>query len=132
KKVRLGSARSSGGSASPSRISQLRLNARPTSAAYNVRVIAWRAPSPARAAAAAALAGFLAVGLVGTYRYVDNYWLYRGFSPPRDPAFVKEIGTTDRLYVVSPALGGRRQPVDIYLPPGYTKHPHRRYPVLYL
>ena len=97
-----------------------------------MRVIAWRAPSPARAAAAAALAGFLAVGLVGTYRYVDNYWLYRGFSPPRDPAFVKEIGTTDRLYVVSPALGGRRLPVDIYLPPGYTKHPHRRYPVLYL
>ena len=41
-------------------------------------------------------------------------------------------GTTTRFYVASPALGGRRQPVDVYLPPGYAAHPHRRYPVLYL
>jgi S-formylglutathione hydrolase FrmB len=34
--------------------------------------------------------------------------------------------------VASAALGGRRQPVDLYLPPGYAQHPARRYPVLYL
>jgi enterochelin esterase-like enzyme len=78
------------------------------------------------------LVGFLAGGLVGTARYLRNYWLYRGFPPPRDPAFVMSHGTTQRLYVMSPALGGRRQPVDVYLPPGYATHPARHYPVLYL
>ena len=82
--------------------------------------------------AAAALAVFLAGGLVGTYRYVDNYWLYRGYPPPQDPAFVRAQGTTARFYLASAALGGRRQPVDVYLPPGYASHPHRRYPVFYL
>ena len=80
----------------------------------------------------AGLAVFLAVGLLGAYRYVDNYWAYRGFAPPRDAAYVKVRGTVDRLYVVSPALGGRHQPVDVYLPPGYTSHPAQRYPVVYL
>ncbi len=79
-----------------------------------------------------ATAAFLAVGAVGLYRYVDNYWLYRGFAPPRDAAFVKARGTPLRFYLASPALAGRRQPVDVYLPPGYAKHPHRRYPVFYL
>jgi enterochelin esterase-like enzyme len=78
------------------------------------------------------LAGFLAVGLAGTGRYIWNYWLYRGFPPPRDPAFVTAHGSTQRLYVASGALGGRLQPVDVYLPPGYNMHPARRYPVLYL
>jgi enterochelin esterase-like enzyme len=40
--------------------------------------------------------------------------------------------SAQELFVASPALGGRRQLVDIYLPPGYHAHPHRRYPVLYL
>ena len=80
----------------------------------------------------AALAAFVAVGAVGLYRYVDGYWLYRGFPPPTDPAYVREHGTVTRFYVASAALGGRRQPVDVYLPPGYAAHPHRRYPVLYL
>jgi S-formylglutathione hydrolase FrmB len=81
---------------------------------------------------AAALTTFLGVGLVGAYRYADNYWLYRGFAPPRDAPFVRTVGTAQRFYVASAALGGRRQPVDVYLPPGYAAHPHRRYPVLYL
>jgi enterochelin esterase-like enzyme len=81
---------------------------------------------------AVALLTFLAVGLLGTYRYVDNYWLYRGFAPPRDAPFVRTAGTTDRFYLASAALGGRRQPVDVYLPPGYATHPRRRYPALYL
>jgi enterochelin esterase-like enzyme len=90
-------------------------------------------PAPGRnRLAGLALLGFLAVGLFGVYRYVDNYWLYRGFAPPRDPAYVKAHGTSVRFYVSSAALGGRRQPVDVYLPPGYRTHPHRRYPVLYL
>jgi enterochelin esterase-like enzyme len=82
-------------------------------------------------AAAAALA-FMAAGLVGAYRYVDNYWVYRGFAPPHDPVWVGARGTTARFYVASAALGGRRQPVDVFLPPGYAAHPRRRYPVLYL
>ncbi len=89
------------------------------------------APPWARAAALATIA-FLAVGAIGLYRYVDNYWLYRGFSPPHDAPFVKVHGTSSRFYLASPALGGRRQPVDVYLPPGYATHPHRRYPVIYL
>jgi enterochelin esterase-like enzyme len=90
-------------------------------------------PAPARGwIAGIALLGFLTVGLLGTYRYIDNYWLYRGFAPPHDPAYVRVRGTAARFYVASAALGGRRQPVDIYLPPGYRTHPGRRYPVLYL
>jgi enterochelin esterase-like enzyme len=77
----------------------------------------------------------VAGGALGTYRYIDNYWLYRGFDPPRDPNFVKalgDVGTTQRFYVTSAALGGRSQAVDVYLPPGYSAHPNRRYPVFYL
>jgi enterochelin esterase-like enzyme len=90
-------------------------------------------PRPtSRAWPAAALALFLAVGCVGMYRYVANYWAYRGFAPPHDAQFVKVRGSADRFFVASPALGGRRQPVDVYLPPGYATHPLRHYPVLYL
>jgi enterochelin esterase-like enzyme len=94
---------------------------------------AW-APVPALRPwlAGLASAGLIAVGLLGVYRYVANYWGYRGFAPPHDPAYVQLRGSTERLYVTSPAIGGRRQPVDVYLPPGYTAHPRRRYPVLYL
>ncbi len=80
----------------------------------------------------AALAAFLAVGAAGTARYLQGFWLYRGFPPPRDPAFVSARGTSERFYVSSVAVGGRHQPVDVYLPPGYRSHADRRYPVLYL
>jgi enterochelin esterase-like enzyme len=96
-------------------------------------VIAWPVSRPVRGALAAlALAAFLAVGLAGAYRYLWNFWVYRGFAPPQDAAFVHDRGTTVRLHLASSALGGRSQPVDVYLPPGYASHPHRRYPVLYL
>ena len=85
-----------------------------------------------RAAVLAGLAGFLAVGFVGVYGYVENYWLFRGFSAPHDPVWVDTRGTVVHLRVTSAALGGRAQPVDVYLPPGYAAHPNRRYPVLYL
>ena len=75
---------------------------------------------------------FLAVGLLGAYRYLNNYWLYRGYSPPRDPSFVQVQGRQETLGVTSAALGGRTQQVVVYLPPGYDVHPGRRYPVMYL
>lgn len=83
-------------------------------------------------AGAAALVGFLAIGLLGARGYVDNFLQYRGFAPPREPAYVSQPGTAVRLLVPSPALGGRTQEAYVYLPSGYADHPHRRYPVLYL
>jgi enterochelin esterase-like enzyme len=82
--------------------------------------------------AAPLLIAFVAVGLVGAYRYVDNFWLYRGFAPPRDPAFVQVHGRQETISVVSPALGGRSQQVIVYLPPGYDGNRSQRYPVMYL
>ena len=78
------------------------------------------------------LAAFLAVGGSAVYRYFDNFWLYRGFQPPHDPAWVALRGHAARIYVTSAALGGRSQPVDVFLPPGYGTHPNRRYGVMYL
>ena len=84
------------------------------------------------AALAAALCAFLAVGLMGARSYLDNFLAFRGFAPPREPAFVTRPGTEVRLSVPSPALGGRAQEAYVYLPSGYAQHPNRRYPVLYL
>jgi enterochelin esterase-like enzyme len=92
----------------------------------------WQHSSVRLGAIVAGLVAFLAVGFVGVYRYVDGYWLYRGFARPHDPAFVHVRGRAIRIEVTSAALGGRHQPVDVYLPPGYATHPHERYPVLYL
>jgi enterochelin esterase-like enzyme len=83
------------------------------------------------AALAAAVALFGAVGALGAYRYGLGYWLYRGFPPPHDPAYVHQRGSVQRIVVASSALG-RNQEVYVYLPPGYSAHPQRRYPVLYL
>ena len=80
---------------------------------------------------AGAVVLFVAVGLTGLYRYVDSYWLYRGFPPPHDPAFVKQEGTFQTIQVKSAAIGGRSQRVVVYLPPGYDQST-QRYPVLYL
>jgi enterochelin esterase-like enzyme len=79
-----------------------------------------------------ATAAALAAGLAGVYRYLDNFWLYRGYPPPRDPAWVKEHGTVQTIAVTSLAIGGRSQQVIVFLPPGYAAHPLRRYPVFYL
>ena len=84
------------------------------------------------AGAVAVAAAFLSVGFVGVDRYGWNYWLYRGFPPPVDPGYVKVRGTEGRISVTSEALGGRTQQVFVYLPPGYSSHPNRRYPVVYL
>jgi enterochelin esterase-like enzyme len=83
-------------------------------------------------ALAAAVAAFVVVGFIGVDRYARNYWLYRGFPPPHDPAYVQTKGTLQHLRLASPALGGRVQDVYVYLPPHYADHPNRRYPVMYL
>ncbi len=80
----------------------------------------------------ALVAAFLAVGFVGIDHYGRNYWLYRGFPPPVDPAYVTNPGTQEHIQIASPALGGRTQDVYVYLPPGYADSSNRRYPVLYL
>jgi enterochelin esterase-like enzyme len=77
-------------------------------------------------------AALVVLGLRGLYRYIDNFWVYRGFAPPHDPAYVTQRGTAARFYVKSGVIGGLSQPVDVYLPPGYAAHPHERYPVVYL
>lgn len=81
---------------------------------------------------AATVGVFAVLGGIGLYRYLDNYWLARGFAPPKDPAWVTQKGHLESIRVVSAALGGRAQQVLVYLPPGYQSQPHRRYPVLYL
>jgi enterochelin esterase-like enzyme len=85
----------------------------------------------ARAATVLLVAAVVGLGVVGRYHYFLNYWVYRGFAPPKDPAFASP-GNAERFYVKSAALGGRSQPVDVYLPPGYAQNPQQRYPVLYL
>ena len=87
---------------------------------------------PSRVVAAAALAVFLGVGLVGARGYVGNFVRYRGFDPPREPAFVSQPGALARVDVPSRALGGRKQEAYVYLPSGYAQHPSRRYSVMYL
>lgn len=87
---------------------------------------------PAVAAALLALVAFLSVGALGLERYGMNYWLYRGFAPPQDAPYVSQKGSEQIISVASPALGGIKQQVVVYLPPGYSSHPHRRYPVMYL
>lgn len=89
-------------------------------------------PRTGSIAIALVAAAFLAVGFLGADRYIRGYWLYRGFPPPEDPAFVRQAGTEQTIRVASPALGSRTQQVIVYLPPGYASRPARRYPVLYL
>lgn len=88
-----------------------------------------RLPPYALAVAVLAVVG---LGLLGLYRYLDNFWVYRGFAPPTDPSYVTTPGTQQQILVRSAALGGRAQQVVVYLPPGYATHPNLRYPVLYL
>jgi enterochelin esterase-like enzyme len=92
-----------------------------------------------------ATAAFLSAGLVGAYRYAHTYSLYRGFAPPSLRQAAREIngptwatpsepirdGVVQKIYVWSPAVQ-RRQPVWVFLPPGYAEHPTARYPVIYL
>jgi enterochelin esterase-like enzyme len=80
----------------------------------------------------AVIAAFVPAGILGAGNYLNNFWLYRGYPPPRDPAYVTQRGTAQSITVASAALGGRQQRVVVFLPPGYAQQPTRRYPVFYL
>jgi enterochelin esterase-like enzyme len=96
------------------------------------------------AMAAVLCAGLVVAGALGAARYVSTFWLYRGFPAPYLPHSVlvhrhgvaRQVpvipASVQQIAVVSPALGGYRDPVDVVLPPGYAAHPRQRYPVLYL
>lgn len=86
----------------------------------------------ARLAATLAIAVFVVLGAFGAYRYLENFNRFRGYLPPSDPSFVATRGSATSFTLASPALGGRRQLVDVYLPAGYATSPRRRYPVMYL
>ena len=65
------------------------------------------------------------------YRYLDNYWLYRGFAPPRDPACVK-AGARRRASTAE-RRARRPPPARRRLPAARLRDSTaRRYPVIYL
>jgi enterochelin esterase-like enzyme len=89
---------------------------------------------------------FVGGGIAGAARYVQTFWLYRGFPAPSIPAVVKLVNKADHTAKVvkvphatlemftlrTPALGNWPNPVYMVLPPGYSKHPQKHYPVVYL
>ena len=77
---------------------------------------------------AAVVLAWLGIGLYGVASYGHNYYVYRGYDPPHDPAHVAG-GRLVTAPFYSPALHARRSYL-IYLPPGYSPASH--YPVLYL
>jgi enterochelin esterase-like enzyme len=84
-----------------------------------------------RAVLAFALAWVL-VGCYGVWSYAHDYYLYRGFGPPRDPPGVAR-GSLRSVRFRSAALGSVRT-YDVYVPPGYAAVAARggRLGVLYL
>lgn len=81
---------------------------------------------------ALALAGVVAAGILGAWRYVAQYDAYRGFGPPVDTAPPDQRGTIAQLTLHSAALGGRPVTVTVYLPAAYRREPARRFPSIYL
>jgi enterochelin esterase-like enzyme len=91
-----------------------------------------------------ALTVLAAAGAMGAVRYASTFWLYRGFPAPSVPRTVKGAGphgvrrvpvvlpAVQTISVSSPALGGYPDQVSVVLPPGYSREPDQRYPVLYL
>lgn len=87
---------------------------------------------------------FALTGAFGIFRYVDTFWLYRGYAPPSRPSSLTVgqghqrhkvkvgVGTVATISFKSPSLGGRDLSVIVYTPPGYADNPREHYPVLYL
>jgi enterochelin esterase-like enzyme len=75
---------------------------------------------------------WLAAGLLGTWSYAHNYYIYRGFTPPHDPKGVSS-GRAVSVKFYSRALRQTRA-YWVYLPPGYDAGvaTGKRFPVLYL
>jgi enterochelin esterase-like enzyme len=88
--------------------------------------------APAKLVVAMLAITWLAVGAAGAYRYVDQYWMYRGFPAPVTPAGTP-AGSARLIHFFSPALHQRRE-YEVYLPAGYARAARsgRRFPVLYL
>ncbi len=90
------------------------------------------------------VAAFVGGGAFGTARYLQTFWLYRGFSPPVDARHVlvdednvpREVavlpGSLQTVTLAGPSIGGFRDHILVYLPPNYRRSPAERYPVLYL
>lgn len=70
-------------------------------------------------------------GMAGVVRYGVTFWLYRGYPAPMVAPSVAPA-RVETISVVSRALGGYRDAVDVVLPPGYASDTARHYPVLYL
>lgn len=97
-----------------------------------------------RVAVSLAILALAALGSAGVFQYVETFWLYRGYAPPLQLSTVVvgsgpstrnvEVteGTVRTIEIASPAIGGRKLPVIVYLPPGYAAHPDQHYPVFYL
>jgi enterochelin esterase-like enzyme len=87
---------------------------------------------------------FVTGGGIGVDRYVETFWLYRGYAAPARPRVIVVgtgslrrrvavvAGTVERIVVDSSALGHRRVDVLVYLPPRYRASAPRRYPVFTL
>ncbi len=73
-------------------------------------------------------AAWIALGLIGLYSYLDNYWVTRGFAALVHHPGVRP-GRLEWVHFYSPALH-RRADYLVYLPTGFD--PMRRYPVFYL
>ena len=87
-------------------------------------MIAWRAPAPTRVALVGLARGRRSplVGLAGVYRYADNFWLYRGFAPPKDAPVRADEG--DHRAALRREPGARRPPpAGRRLPPARLLHP---------
>jgi enterochelin esterase-like enzyme len=78
------------------------------------------------------LVAWLAVGIFGTWRYLDDYFVYRGFPPPVTPKGVP-AGTVTTFQFLAPALREQSTAL-VYLPPGYARAVARgrRFGVMYL
>ena len=89
-------------------------------------------------------AAFVIGGGVGVDRYVETFWLYRGYAAPARPRTIfvgtgmlrhrvaVSAGTVETISVASGALGNRRVKVIVYLPPGYQIQSPRKYPIFIL
>jgi S-formylglutathione hydrolase FrmB len=101
-------------------------------------------PGRVAAVSGVVVAALAVAGVAGAARYVQMFWLYRGFPAPVAPRSVVAggqgaarrvpviLGAVQAITVTSAALGGWPDPVLVVLPPGYASHPRLRYPVLYL
>jgi enterochelin esterase-like enzyme len=78
------------------------------------------------------LLAWLVAGVLGVWRYLDGYIVYRGFPPPVTPAGIAS-GTTETFHFYSPVLH-QRSAALVYLPPGYAQDAARgrRFGVMYL